>query len=316
MKRVLVTGGAGFIGSHLAEALVRSGRYEVRVFDDLSTGRAENLAHLAGEIEVVVGDVRDHAAVTRAMRGVDLVSHQAALPSVPRSIADPATSSAVNVEGTLSVLTAARDAGVERVVSASSSSVYGNTPTLPKHEDMPTAPMSPYAVSKLTAELYTRVFADIYDMSTVALRYFNVFGPRQDSASSYAGVVAKFIAAARAGEVLTVNGDGLTARDFTYVDNVVAGNIAALESRAGSGRAVNVACGGRKTLLDLVAAIGTSLGEVPRLEFGPDRQGDVRESQAAIDLARELFGYEPTVGFQDGVDLTVRWFADTSRSEE
>ncbi len=307
MARYLVTGGAGFISSHLAEALVSQGE-QVRVLDNFSTGSAANLAGIAARIEVVEGDIRSYHVVLEAMAGVDFVLHQAALPSVPRSVRDPITTTEVNVLGTVNVLHAARAAGVKRVVTASSSSVYGDNPAMPKREDMRPQPLSPYAVSKLSAEQYGQAFRQVYGLETVALRYFNVFGPRQDPNSQYAAVIPKFIRALLDGEPLTVHGDGAQSRDFTYVENVVAANLLACRAPNAAGAAVNVACGERHSLLALIDRLAAHTGRAPRVEHTEPRPGDVPHSQADISLARELLGYEPVVAFDEGLRRTVEWF--------
>src|SRR5437763_9102342 len=287
--RVLVTGGGGFIGSHLAERLLERGD-EVRVLDSFATGRRENLAHLP-DAEVVEGDVQSYERANHAVRGGDAGLHQAALPSVPRSIQDPLTTNAVNVTGTLNVLLAARDAEVRRVVYASSSSVYGSGEQLPKREDQPVAPISPYAVSKLAGEGFCRSFSTIYGLECVSLRYFNVFGPRQDPQSQYAAVIPKFIAAALEGRAPVVFGDGEQSRDFTFIDNVIEANLLALDSNAGAGQVFNVACGERVSLNEVLR----TLSEIAGVELEPDyqeaRPGEVRHSQADIARAREAFGY-------------------------
>jgi nucleoside-diphosphate-sugar epimerase len=303
----LVTGGAGFIGSHLVEELVRRGR-SVRVLDNLSTGHRENLAAVADRIEFVEGDILDPVAVRDAMRGVRRVFHQAALRSVPRSVDDPQSSNRVNVEGTLNILVAARDAGVDRVVYASSSSVYGRTDVLPLVETMAPQPVSPYAVSKLAGEYYCQVFTRVYGLATVGLRYFNVFGPRQDPASQYAAVVPRFIAAAFRGESLEVHGDGLQSRDFTYVGNVVAANCLAAESPRAAGEAFNVACGSQHTLMDIVERLrdlASADGAPLRWHHTPDRPGDVRHTCADIGKAWRLLGYEVLTGFEEGLTRTI-----------
>jgi UDP-glucose 4-epimerase len=304
--RVLVTGGGGFIGSHLAERLLERGA-EVRVLDSFATGRRENLVHLPG-VEIVEGDVQSFERAHHAVRGCDYVLHQAALPSVPRSIQDPLTTNAVNVTGTLNVLLAARDAGVRRVVYASSSSVYGSNEQLPKREDQPVAPISPYAVSKLAGEGFCRAFTTIYGLECVSLRYFNVFGPRQDPTSQYAAVIPKFIAAALDGTRPVVFGDGEQSRDFTYVDNVVEANLLALESSAGAGEVFNVACGERVSLNAVLAM----LAELSGAELEPDRQagrqGEVRHSQADVARAGDALGYRASIDFAEGLRRT---FEDT-----
>jgi nucleoside-diphosphate-sugar epimerase len=301
--RILVTGGAGFIGSHLAERLLGDG-HDVRILDSFATGRRENLALLDGA-ELVEGDVRSYERAHTAVRGCDLVLHQAALPSVPRSIQDPLTSAAVNTTGTLNVLLAARDAGVRRVVFASSSSVYGASQELPKREAMPTAPISPYAVSKLAAEGYCRSFSEVYDLECVALRYFNVFGPRQDPQSQYAAVIPRFITAVADRRRPTVFGDGTHSRDFTYIDNVVDANLLALTAEGAAGEAFNVACGERYTLNELLEVVGDALGAEVDAEHLANRPGDVAHSQADIAKAREILGYAPRIGFVEGVRRTV-----------
>src|SRR3954469_1788105 len=276
--RVLVTGGGGFIGSHLAQRLLERGD-EVRILDSFATGRRENLAHLP-DVEVVEGDVQSFERAHRAVRGCDAVLHQAALPSVPRSIQDPLTTHAVNVTGTLNVLLAARDADVRRVVYASSSSVYGPSDQLPKQEDQPVAPISPYAVSKLAGEGFCRAFTTIYGMDCVSLRYFNVFGPRQDPLSQYAAVIPKFITAALEGTRPVVFGDGEQSRDFTFVENVVEANLLALESTAGAGEAFNIACGERVTLNTVLRMIGEMAGVELEPDYRPGRAGEVKHSEA------------------------------------
>jgi len=311
MGRYLVTGGAGFIGSHIAERLLRDG-HEVRILDNLATGKRENVEAIRpagpGRLEWLEEDVRDLAACRRACAGVEYVLHEAALGSVPRSVENPGETTAVNVLGTVNVFQAAREAKVRRVVWASSSSVYGDTPTLPKHEQMPLSPRSPYAAGKLAGEEFARVFAGTMDLPVVSLRYFNVFGPRQDPDSQYAAVIPRFIRALVEGKRPTVYGDGEQSRDFTYVDNVVQVNLAACGKGPGRGEAVNVACGDRYTLNDLLRCLETILGVKADPEYLPPRAGDVRHSQAAIDQAVSLFGFKPTVGFEDGLARTVEHF--------
>ncbi|MBX3027559.1 SDR family oxidoreductase [bacterium] len=303
----LITGGAGFIGSNLADALVRDGE-RVRIFDDFSSGRIENLLAVRERIEIVEGDLRDFDAVRRAMRGVNYVSHQGALRSVERSVDDPMSSNAVNVQGTLNVLQAAREAGVTRVAYASSSSAYGDTEVLPKTEDLAPAPISPYAVSKLAAEHYCRVYSRLYGLETVSLRYFNVFGPKQSPESKYAAVVPLFLRAAFQGEPLEIHGDGLQSRDFTYIDNVVLANRLAMATPGVGGSVFNVACGSRHSLLDIAAIIGRFLGrELPRNHVAP-RRGDVRHTQASIERITAALGFQPTVGFEEGMRRTFEWF--------
>ena len=312
MTRYLVTGGAGFIGSHLAERLLRDG-HKVRVLDNLSTGRKANLdairdAGSKGSFEWLEGDIRSLDTCRRACEGVEYVLHQAALASVPRSIENPVDTTAVNVGGTLNVLAAAKEQGVRRVVCASSSSVYGDSDSLPKHEELPTAPLSPYAASKLAGEVYARVYARTMGLSTLSLRYFNVFGPRQDPQSQYAAVIPRFTTALRDGKRPVVYGDGLQSRDFTYIDNVVAANLQACAAPQGAGDAMNVACGDRYTLLDLLGVLGKLLGVTPNPEFQPARAGDVKHSQASIERARKLIGFQPGIGFEEGLSRTVAYF--------
>jgi UDP-N-acetylglucosamine/UDP-N-acetyl-alpha-D-glucosaminouronate 4-epimerase len=301
----LVTGGAGFIGSNIAEALVRRG-HRVRVLDDFSTGRRENLADLG--VEVVEGDLRDAATVRRAVAGVDGVFHQAALRSVPRSVDDPLSSNEVNVTGSLVLLLACREARVRRLVYASSSSVYGDDPTLPKVETLPTQPISPYAVSKLAAEHYCQTFARLYGLETVSLRYFNVFGPRQNPESKYSAVIPRFLAQALAGEPLEVHGDGEQSRDFTYIDNVVQANVLAMTTPGVSGEVFNVACGTRHSLLAIADAIAGFLGRQLARNHIAARAGDVRHTQADIGKAERLLGYRPAVDFATGMRRTCEYF--------
>ena len=314
-RRYLVTGGAGFIGSHIVESLLRRGE-RVAVLDDFSTGRRQNLEAVlrsrspsAPEPEVIEGDIRDAETVRRAVRGASHVLHQAALPSVVRSVEDPLSSHEVNASGTLLLLVAARDAGVKRFVYASSSSVYGDTPELPKVEAMTPAPLSPYAVSKLCGEYYCRIAHALYGLETVSLRYFNIFGPRQDPTSQYAAVVPNFVTAVLSGRSPMVYGDGLQSRDFTYIDNAVQANLKACEApSSAAGRAYNVACGSAATLLDLLRVLEKLTGSTVRPTHERPRPGDVRHSLAAIDEARRSLGYEPTVGLEEGVRRTVDAF--------
>jgi nucleoside-diphosphate-sugar epimerase len=309
---VLVTGGAGFIGSNLVRSLAADG-HAVRVLDDFSTGRKENLDGVAGEVQVVEGDVRDRVQVRAAVDGVEVVHHLAALPSVARSVADPRASHEVNVDGTLNVLLAAGEAGVRRLVYASSSSVYGDTPVLPKHEELPVSPRSPYAAAKLAGEAYCRAFSHVYPLETVCLRFFNVFGPRQNPASQYAAVVPRFVTRMLGGEPAEVTGDGCQTRDFTYVANAVeACRLAATAGADAVGQAMNVGCGDRISVLDLVDLINGLLGNRIEPVFAPARPGDVRDSQAAIDKAARLIGYRPLVAVREGLAGTVRWFADAA----
>jgi nucleoside-diphosphate-sugar epimerase len=306
----LVTGGAGFIGSHVAERLLRQGG-RVRVLDNFSTGRREHLDFASGAgdaLEVIEADLRDLAAVERAARGVEVVYHQAAMRSVPRSIDDPLGANDNNVNGTLHVLEAARRHGVRRVVYASSSSVYGDNPELPKREDQPTAPISPYAVSKAAGEQYARVWSKLYGVETVGLRYFNVFGPRQDPKSEYAAVLPRFILWAFRGEPLQVHGDGHQSRDFTFIDNVVEANLLAGQAPDASGEAFNVGCGERTSLLEVIAMLEAILGRKLERLHAPSRGGDVPHTLADVSKAKRLMGYAPLVGFADGFRRTVEYF--------
>jgi nucleoside-diphosphate-sugar epimerase len=312
---MLVTGGAGFIGSHIAERLLEIG-HDVRILDNFSTGRRENIAAFADRVDLREDDLRDLDAVAAASDGVEVVFHQAALASVPRSVDDPVTSNDVNVRGTLHVLVASRDAGVRRVVYASSSSVYGDTPTLPKREDMPTSPASPYAVGKLAGEHYARTFAAIYGLETLCLRYFNVFGPRQDPNSQYAAVVPIFTSTLLAGGTPTIYGDGEQSRDFTYIANVVDANLKAAFEGEADGRPLNIACGATITVNELFARLRTLTGATCTAIHDAPRPGDVKHSFADIARARDLLGFEPGVSFEDGLRLTVEWYSRESRSKE
>jgi len=303
----LVTGGAGFIGSAIADRLVRDGR-AVRVLDDFSTGSEERLVHLLDDVEIVRGDIRDRDTVDRCLRGVEVVFHEAALPSVARSVEDPLTSHDVNVNGTLTLLDAARRAGVRRLVYAASSSAYGDSAVLPKKESQPAAPLSPYAVGKLTGEYYCRIWWTLYGLSTVSLRYFNVFGPRQDPRSEYAAVIPRFVTAALAGQAPKVFGDGEQTRDFTFVENVVDANLLAAEAEGADGGLFNIACGERISLNRLLREIGEIIGRPVKAEYGPARAGDVKHSLADISLARKVLGFEPRVSVREGLERTVAWF--------
>jgi UDP-glucose 4-epimerase len=309
--KVLVTGGAGFIGSHLVERLLQED-YEVRVLDNFSTGRRENILDFA-DVELVEGDLQSYERAHTAVRGCEVVFHQAALPSVPRSIQDPLTTNAANVIGTLNVLLSARDSDARRIVFASSSSVYGANATLPKSEDLALAPISPYAVSKIAGEGYCRSFWEVYGLETVALRYFNVFGPRQDPLSQYAAVIPSFIFAALDGESPTVYGDGAQSRDFTYVDNVVDANILAMDAKGIAGQTYNVACGERVTVNDLLSELAQLTGRQISPRYDPPRPGEVRHSVADISLAKRELGYRPSVDFREGLRRTWAHFrGDTS----
>jgi UDP-glucose 4-epimerase len=307
MKRALVTGGAGFIGSHLVDGLLARG-YQVRVLDNFATGRRENLARMLDQIDLLEGDVRNLTTVHTAMRKVDVVFHQAALPSVSRSVANPLESNEVNITGTLNVLVAARDAGVKRVVYAASSSAYGNTQVLPKVETMPADPLSPYAISKLAGEMYMRAFAQLYGISTVSLRYFNVFGPRQDPNTQYAGVIAKFVTCALQGKSYPVHGDGEQSRDFTYVENAVQANVLAAETQIEGAPVVNIAFGARTTLNQLIAMLNELTGQNLAAQYGAERAGDVRHSHADIARARQLLNYAPAVDMREGLRRTLEWY--------
>lgn len=307
MKRCLVTGGAGFIGSNLTRRLVLDG-CPVTVIDNLLTGRKENLAGVENEIDFVKGDICDLELIRRLFAGVEVVFHQAALPSVPRSIRDPLASNAHNIDGTLNVLVAARDAGVRRVVLAASSSAYGDTAVLPKVEDMPGNPLSPYAITKYAGELYARVFTRVFGLETVSLRYFNVFGPRQDPDSHYAAVIPKFIRAMMQGKNPVIFGDGGQSRDFTYVNNIVAANLLAANAEGVAGEIFNVGCGRRHTLKQLVACLNHLLGTAIEPVFMPSRPGEVLHSQASIKKAEKFLGYRPVVSLEEGLHKTVEWF--------
>ncbi len=309
MSRYLITGVAGFIGSSLAHALIERGE-QVRGIDNLSTGKAENIAPIRSRMEIIEADINDASAVARACRGVDYVLHQAAIPSVPRSVKDPLESNRANVDGTLSLLIAARDAKVRRVVYASSSSLYGDTPTLPKHEGMLPNPISPYAVAKLTGEYYLNSFYRVYGLEGVSLRYFNVFGPRQDPSSQYSGVLAKFIPCMLRGERPTIYGDGEQSRDFTFIENVVNANLLACKAPAAQvcGRAFNAATGRRITLNETYAVLQKLTGYNGPPVYGPERTGDIKHSLADISLAQTHLAYKPTVSFEDGLARTVDWY--------
>jgi nucleoside-diphosphate-sugar epimerase len=304
VTRVLVTGGAGFIGSNLVEALLERCD-EVRVLDHFATGSRANLAALGRDVEVVEGDLRSYERVHTAVRGVEVVFHQGALGSVPRSVQDPLTSTAVNVEGTVNVLLAARDEGIRRVVAASSSSVYGDGGSFPRVETQAPNPLSPYAVAKLAAERFCVSFTHVYGIETVALRYFNVFGPRQDPTSQYAAVVPRFISLISEGKPVVVHGDGEQSRDFTYVENVVRANLLAADAPGAVGRVLNVASGGSETVNRLAETIGRLLDLPVERTHGPAQAGDVRESWADVRAARDAIGYTPTVPFEQGLERTI-----------
>ncbi len=310
MGRYLVTGAAGFIGRSIAGALLQRGD-EVRGVDNFATGKRENLLGLEG-MEFVEGDLADPAVARRVCEGVEVVFHEAALPSVPRSVADPVGTNVACVDATLQLLVGARSAGVRRVVYAASSSAYGDTPTLPKHEGMLPNPISPYAVAKLTGEYYMRSFARVYELETVSLRYFNVFGPYQDPTSQYSGVLAVFCRKMLAGETPTIYGDGETSRDFTYIENTVAANLLGACAPSVSGRVMNVATGVRTTLKEVVEELRSITGYAGPVNYAPERAGDIKHSLADISLARELIGYEPVVDFGEGLRRTVEWYRKSS----
>ncbi len=309
MATFLVTGGAGFIGSNIVDELLRRD-HRVRVLDNLSTGREENLEEARPRIDLIRGDVRDAAVVDKAVDGVDFVLHQAALASVPRSIADPVANNEVNVQGTLNVLVAAQKHRVKRVVYASSSSVYGDSEELPKVETMTPNPKSPYAVAKLAAEYYGRVFAGLHGMTVVALRYFNVFGPRQDPNSQYSAVIPIFVKNLLEGRSPTIHGDGEQSRDFTFVSNVVNANLLCCEANISGGKVYNIACGGRYTLNQLFEALKSRIGTDVAATYGPARAGDVKHSMAAIDRIQRETGYRVAIDFDEGIDRTVRWYRE------
>ena len=304
MSVYLVTGGAGFIGSHLAHALVQRGD-TVRIVDNFSSGRRENVP--AG-VEVIEGDLADAGVAARAVAGCEYVLHQAAIPSVPRSVKDPLGTHRANVDGTVQLLVAARDAGVKRLVFAGSSSSYGNSAVLPKREDMRPAPITPYAFQKYVGEQYCQMFTSLYGLETVTTRYFNVFGPRQAPDSPYSGVISLFIKALLAGQPPMIHGDGRQTRDFTYVANVVDGVLRAATAEGVAGEVINVATGGRISLRELARSLKLLVGSEIVPTFGPAREGDVKDSQADIFKARKLLGYEPTIPFEEGLRRTVEWF--------
>jgi len=309
--KILVTGGAGFIGSHLVEALVKGG-HRVRVLDDFSAGSRSNLRAVRDDVEVLRGNCADAAAARRAARGIDVVYHEAAVPSVARSVADPELSHRANATATVTMLVAARDAGVRRFLYAGSSSVYGDAKQLPKREDMEPRPLSPYAVGKLTGEHYLRIFHNLYGLETLTLRYFNVYGPRQNASSPYSGVISLFVTSLLAGKRPVIYGDGRQSRDFTFVEDVVQGNLRALRARGLVGQHVNVATGHRVTLRQLLDALARELGVVPRPEHRAPRAGDVRHSLADISAAHRLLGYRPRVDFETGLGRTLAWYRESS----
>jgi nucleoside-diphosphate-sugar epimerase len=309
MATYLITGVAGFIGSTLARAVLAQGG-EVRGFDNFSTGSRENLADVLDRIDLHEADLLDLEALRQACRGVDFVLHEAAIPSVPRSVKDPLSNNRANVDGTLNLLVASRDAKVKRVIYAASSSAYGDTPTLPEREDMPPNPISPYATAKLASEYYMTSFYRCYGLETVCLRYFNVFGPRQDPTSPYSGVLAKFITQMLRGEQPTIFGDGKQSRDFTYVDNVVEANLLACkaEGREVAGRVFNVATGRRTDLYQTFQILQRLIGYSGEVMYGPERAGDIKHSLADISRAEQYLGYKPKVDFDEGLSRTIEWY--------
>lgn len=311
MKTYLITGGAGFIGSNITHELVKRGE-NVRVVDNLSTGNKRNINDILDKIEFTKADIRDMERMKRVVEGVDFILHQAALPSVARSVDNPIDSNDVNVNGTLNMLVAARDAGVKKFVFAGSSSVYGDSPVLPKNEDMNTNPLSPYAVSKLLGEHYCRIFYTLYGLKTVSFRYFNVFGPRQDPASQYSAAIPRFINAILKGEELTIYGDGQQTRDFTYIQNVVNANLLACEADI-AGEVINIACGDQISLNSLILAIEDEVGIKANRIYMQSKPGDVMHSLADIKKAEKLLSYRPLIPFNMGLRETVRWFANGHR---
>ena len=304
----LITGGAGFIGSNIAEYLVGRG-CRVRVFDNFSTGKRANVQSFATKAEIFEGDLCDARSIEEAVRGVRYVLHLGAIPSVPRSVENPQATNEVNITGTVNLLVAARDAGVKRVVFTSSSSVYGDTPTLPKRENMPPSPLSPYAIHKITGEYYAAIFWRLYGLETVSLRYFNVFGPRQDPQSQYAAVIPRFITAILRDQAPVIFGDGSQTRDFSHVENIIEANRLACEApNEALGQSFNIACGGRISLLDLVDTVNKILGKNVKPKFDPARPGDILHSQADIAKAEKLLGWKPKVDFPEGIAKTVAWY--------
>ena len=307
--RYVVTGGAGFIGSNTVDELVRRGE-TVIVLDDLSSGKEDNLAEVRSKISFIKGSITDLEAVRKAMQSADYVIHLAARTSVPRSVKDPIDTNKINVEGTLNVLVAARDAKVKRVVFAASSSAYGETPTLPKVETMQPEPISPYGVAKYAGELYAQMFGRVYGLENVSLRYFNIFGPRQDPDSPYSGVLAKFCTAFLEKTQPLVFGDGEQSRDFTFVENAVAANLLACEAPNASGKVFNIGTGARITLNQTLALLANLTGNKPETKYEPPRDGDIRDSQADIKQARDILNYEPFVSFEEGLRRTVEWYRE------
>lgn len=313
--KFLVSGGAGFIGSNIVDELLKRG-YEVKVLDNFSTGKRENIKLFGKDIELIEGDIRSYHTVNQAIKGIDVVLHQAALPSVPRSIADPITTNEVNVTGTLNMLYACKENNVKRFVFASSSSVYGDTPQLPKHEGMTPNPLSPYAVSKLTGEKYCSVFNKLYGLETIALRYFNVFGPKQDPNSQYSAVIPKFIQAIINDKLPIIYGDGEQSRDFTFISNVVEGNLLAAIVDYPKENIFNCACHGQITLNELVASINKILNKEILPIYVAPRPGDIKHSFADIDKLKENFNYEPIENFLEGLEKTINWFENIYKTNK
>jgi nucleoside-diphosphate-sugar epimerase len=306
--KVLVTGGAGFIGSHIAAGFLKAGA-RVRIVDDLSTGHRENIDEIGGEIDFVEGSLADEKVLGRALEDVELVYHEAAIPSVPRSVQNPRQTHVACVEATFSLLLAAREKGVRRLVYAGSSSAYGDQPRLPKSEEMSPEPLSPYAVAKLVGEYYCQVFTRVYGLETITLRYFNVFGPRQDPSSQYSGVISRFVSALLSDERPVIYGDGEHSRDFTYIDNIVSANLKAAEAPGAVGKVINVANGARVSLNELLQELMSLTGKSNvSADFQPPRAGDVKHSLADISKARELLGYEPLVDLRSGLERTIDWW--------
>ncbi|HOB75815.1 MAG TPA: SDR family oxidoreductase [Phycisphaerae bacterium] len=307
MPHYLVTGGAGFIGSHIVERLVKDG-HSVRVIDNFSSGKRANLAPFGDKVELLEGDIRDRNDCRRACEGIEIIFHQAAVPSVPKSVDDPVTSHEANIDGTFNLLLAARDAGCRRVIYAASSSAYGDAVELPKRETARPEPLSPYAVNKLVGEYYCKIFSCCYGLQTVALRYFNVFGPRQDPKSQYAAAIPAFVTAILRDEPPTIYGDGEQTRDFTYIDNVVHANLLAANAPKVNGEVVNIACGERVSVNQIIRQINELLGRNVKPKYVPERPGDVKHSLADITAARELIGYQPLVSFEDGLRRAIEWY--------
>ena len=315
MALYLITGGAGFIGSSIGRALLAGGD-RVRIIDNFSSGRRENFADYARDVELIEADILDPAALRRAVEGVEVIFHEAAIPSVPKSMAEPIENHEANATGTLRVLHAAREAGVRRLVYAASSAAYGDAPELPKIETQPPAPISPYGASKLAGEYYLQVYAQAFGLETVSLRYFNVFGPRQDPKSEYAAVIPKFITAALAGQTPRIFGDGTQSRDFCHIDNIIEANFKAASAPAAqvSGQMFNIACGAATDLNQVVAVIGDILGRKVEARHEPERAGDIKHSYANVDKARRLLGYTAAVSFADGLRRTLAWYRDEARA--